>query len=466
MRSPHLHVGKSSTQWCKTSSPSWVKLTVPTLLSRYWQRWAQVSLLLGLTCLSACAATEAQSTSEKKEKRPIPVVASTAIRKTVPILVRTTGTAKAYSTVSVKSQVAGLLTSVYFREGQDVKKGELLFKIDSRPLQAALKQAMANRVKAVSQVNQAKAQLNQAEAQVSQAKANVGKDRAQAKNADVQARRYTNLVKQGVVSREQADEFRTTADTQRAVVTASQSNVVNAIAAVDSARANTANAQAAVSAADAEVDSAKVQLSYASIYAPGDGRLGQLNVNQGNLVKDNDTTPLVVISQIRPIYVEFSIPQRRLSELKKYQAQGSLQVEAKPSQDSGEPARGKLVFIDSGVDTTTGTIKLKASFPNANTRLTPGQFVNVVLKLTEEPNAIVVPAPAVQIGQKGTFVYVIKPDNRVEMRPVTVAQTLDNQAVIKTGLQLGEHVVVDGQFNLAPGAVVQNKEAGEKKTGI
>lgn len=443
-------MGKSRTRWCKSISPS---------LPQHWQRWGRSLLLLWLTCLSACAASDAQSKSEQGAKRPVPVVATTAMRKTVPLLVQTTGTAQAYSTVSVKSQIAGMLTAVYFREGQDVHKGELLFKIDSRPLQAALDQAIANRAKAVSQVNQARAEIKQAQAQVNQAQADVGKDLAQAKNADVQAQRYTSLVNQGAVSREQADQFRTTADAQRAVVTASRSNVGNAQAAVESAKANLQNAQAAVSAADAEVDSAKVQLSYASIYAPSDGRLGKLNVNQGNLVKENDTTPLVVISQVRPIYVEFSIPQRLLPELKRYQAQGRLQVEAKPPQSSGQPALGELVFVDSSVDTTTGTIKLKASFPNVNGGLTPGQFVNVVLKLTEEPNAIVVPAPAVQAGQTGSFVYVIKTDKTVEMRPVTVGQTVNNQAVIKTGLRPGDRVVVDGQFNLAPGAVVQEKKA-------
>ena len=412
-------------------------------------------LLLGLS-LSACGTSDAQSTPEKG-KHPVPVIATTAIRKTVPVLVKTTGTVQAYSTVSVKSQIAGLLTGVYFREGQEVRKGERLFKIDSRPLQAALDQAIANRAKTVAQVSQARAQVNQAQAQVNQAKANVAKDLAQAKNAAVQEQRYNRLVSQGAVSREQVDQFRTTAEAQRAVVSADQSNVGNAIAAVASARANLQNAQAAVSAADADIDSAKVQLSYASIYAPNNGRLGKLNVNQGNLVQENDTTPLVIISQIHPIYVEFSIPQRLLPQLKKYQST-RLQVEA-ALPNSGQSAQGELVFVDSGVDTTTGTIKLKASFANADGRLTPGQFVNVVLKLTEEPNAIVVPSPAVQVGQQGSFVYIIKPDNSVEMRPVTVGQVVNRQTVIRKGLRSGEQVVVDGQFNLAPGVVVRKKKA-------
>lgn len=414
-------------------------------------------ILLLLGGLSACASSEAQSVKSKGEQA-IPVASIQASRQTVPLLVETTGTVQAYSTIALKSQIDGQLTGVYFREGQAVQKGGLLFRIDSRPLQAALAQAVANRSKAVAQVSQAKAQLAQAQAQVNQAKAQVAKDLAQAKNAEVQAQRYANLVKEGAVSREQADQFQTNADAQRATVDADRSNVGNAIAAVESAKANVQNTQAAVIAADAQVDSAKVQLSYAEIYAPSDGQLGKLNVNQGNLVRANDTNPLVTISQVRPIYVEFAIPQRQLPDLKKYQAQNRLQVESKSPQDSGQSVRGELVFVDSGVDNTTGTIKLRARFPNADGRLTPGQFVNVAMKLSEEPNAIVVPAPAVQAGQKGSFVYVIKSDQTVEARNVTVGQTIANQTVVRTGLQAGDRVVTDGQFNLTPGAIVREKE--------
>lgn len=428
---------------------------------RPWPKRFNLLLLLGLVGLSACAASNAESPKSGGEQRAVPVVAATANQKTVPVLMRTTGTVQAYSTVSVKSQVAGTLTGVYFREGQNVQKGDLLFTIDARPLQAALDQAIADRTKALAQVSQAKANVAQAEAQVNQAKANVAKDLAQARNANVQAQRYDNLVSQGVVSREQADQFRTTATAQQATVAADQSTVGNAIAAVEAAKANLQNAQAEVNAADAAIDSARVQLSYASIYAPHAGRLGKLNVNQGNLVEENADTPLVVISQIRPIYVEFSMPQRLLPDLQKYQAQGRLRVEAQP-QGAQAPARGELVFVDSGVDASTGSIQLKASFSNADGKLTPGQFVNVVLQLTEEPNATVVPAPAIQTGQQGSFVYLIKPDQTVEARPVTVGATVENQTVIKTGVQPGDRVVVDGQFNLAPGTKVQEQKPQEQ----
>lgn len=439
------------------------RLSIPSISLRRanqplrWQYWSL--LLLLLSGLSACASSEAQSARSKGGDRLVPVVSAKVSRQTVPLLVQTSGTVQAYSTISLKSQIDGQLIGIYFQEGQAVQKGDLLFRIDPRPLQAALDQAIANRAKAIAQVSQAEAQLTQAQAQVNQAKATVAKDLAQAKNADVQAQRYTDLVNQGAVSREQADQYRTSANAQQATVTADRSNVGNTQAAVESAKANIQNAQAAVRAADAQVNSANVQLSYAAIHAPNDGQLGNLNINQGNLVKANDTNALVTLSQVRPIYVEFSIPQRQIPELKKYQAQGQLQVEVKSPQDPGSPALGRLVFVDSGIDNTTGTIKLKATFPNTSGQLTPGQFVNVTLKLSEQPNALVVPATAIQAGQQGNFVYVIKPNRTVEAREVTVGQTVGNQTVIKSGLQAGDRIVTDGQFNLTPGATVREKGA-------
>ncbi|MBW4474494.1 MAG: efflux RND transporter periplasmic adaptor subunit [Stenomitos rutilans HA7619-LM2] len=420
-------------------------------------------LLVGLTCLSACAASDAQSVKAGKggEKRPVPVVMAAVTQKTVPVLVQATGTVQAYSTIAVTSQISGQLTAVYFKEGQEVQQGDRLFTIDPRPLQTSVDQAFADRAKAVAQVKQAEAALAQAKAQVNQAKATVAKDVAQANNASVQAQRYSGLLNQGAVSREQADQFRTSAAAQDATVAADQSNVGNAIAAVAAARANLQSAQAAVNGTDATIDNAKVQLSYSTINAPINGRTGSLKINQGNLVKANDTNPLVVISQIRPIYVTFSVPQRQLPAIKQYQARGQLEVDVLPVKDTGKPVRGTLVFVDSSVDPTTGTIQLKASFPNAEGRLTPGQFVNVMLKLTTETNAIVVPSQAIQTGQKGEFVYVVKADKTVEMRSIVTGPSVNNQVVIKQGLQSGETVVTDGQFNLVPGATVQAKQAGE-----
>ncbi|QSJ16868.1 efflux RND transporter periplasmic adaptor subunit [Nostoc sp. UHCC 0702] len=446
-----------------------------------------IILGLGYLC-TACAASDAQSNGkDSAKKRPVPVVVVSANQKTVPLLLQATGTVEAYSTVSVKSKVGGELTGVYFRQGQNVKKGDLLFKIDSRALETSLMQAQANKAKDLAQVQQALANLEkakaqvqqalanveQAKAQVNQARANVTKDVAQATNANVQAQRYSSLLKQGAISKQQAEEYQTTAEAQQATVTADKGGVANAQAAVAAAQADVKNAQAAVTAAQADVqnaqaavaadqaaiDNAKVQLSYASIYSPINGRTGSLKLNQGNLVKADADDPLITISQIHPIYVTFSIPQRLLPDLKKYSANHKLEVDALPGKDTGTPVKGELTFVDSGVNTQTGTIQLKGTFTNNEERLVPGQFVNVLLKLTEQPNAITVPSQAVQPGQKGQFVYVVKADNKAEMRPVTVGDTVENETVIKEGLQPGEQVVVDGQFNLVPGATVQVKPA-------
>ncbi|MDZ8241972.1 MAG: efflux RND transporter periplasmic adaptor subunit [Nostoc sp. ChiQUE01a] len=416
-------------------------------------------LLLGFTYLcAACNATDAQSSGKQAGKnRAVPVVIATATQKTIPIQFSATGTVEAYSTVSVKSQVGGQLTGVYFQQGQNVKKGDLLFKIDSRSLEAALMQANAAKAKDLAQVKQAQANVVKAIAQVNQAKANVAKDVAQAKNADVQAKRYNSLLQEGAISKEQADQFQTTADAQRATVNADQNGVADAQAAVAAAEADVQNAKAAVAADEAAIDNAKIQLSYSSIYSPITGRTGSLKLNQGNLVEANATDPLITISQIRPIYVTFSIPQRLLPDLKKYSANGKLEVSAIPPKDTARPIRGELTFVDSGLNTQTGTIQLKATFANTEDRLVPGQFVNVVLKLTEEPNVITVPSQAVQTGQQGQFVFVVKADKTAEMRPVTVGDTIGNETAIKQGLQLGEQIVTDGQFNLVPGATVQVK---------
>ena len=455
----------------ETTKPSSLAAQIVPRFQSIIQRGRFSLLMLSLAYLcSACNASEAESSrKEAGKKRAVPVVVATATQKTIPIQLSATGTVEAYSTVSVKSQVGGQLTGVYFQQGQNVNKGDLLFKIDSRPLQAALMQANAAKAKDLAQVKQAQANVLKSIAQVNQAKANVVKDKAQATNADVQAQRYTSLLKQGAISKEQAQQYQTTAEAQQATVKADQGGVANAQAAVAAAQADVQNAEAAVASDEAAIDNAKVQLSYTSIYAPIAGRTGSLKLTQGNLVKANAANAedsLITISQIHPIYVNFSIPQRLLPDIKKYSANGELQVDALPPKDAGHPVRGELTFVDSGVNTQTGTIQLKGTFANADERLFPGQFVNVVLKLSEEPNAITVPSQAVQSGQQGQFVYVVKPDKTAEMRPITVGDTVKNETVIKQGLKSGEQVVTDGQFNLVAGAIVQVKpEVGSNRQG-
>ncbi len=331
----------------------------------------------------------------------MPVKVAVAEKKTVPIEIRVIGNVEAYNTVSIKAQVNGMLEKVLFSEGQDVKKGQLLFTIDRRPFVASLNQA----------------------------KAAMARDIAQEKYAREQARRYGDLLKDGIVTQDQYDQLRSNAD-----------------ALAESVRADRA-----------AVDNAAVQLSYCSIRSPIDGRTGNLAVQPGNLVKANDVPVLVTINQINPIYVTFSVPEKNLAEIKKYMAAGNLKVEARVPNDSGPAELGELSFLDNAVDMTTGTIKIKGTFANSQRRLWPGQFVNVTLTLTSIPNAVVVPAQAIQTGQEGQYVFVVKPDKTAESRPVSIGEALDGETVVLKGVSPGETVVTDGQLNLGPGSRVEIK---------
>lgn len=337
-----------------------------------------------------------------RSRQAVPVVAAIAQQKVVPVQIRAVGNVEAYSTVSIKSQVTGVLTQAHFKEGQEVKKGQLLFTIDPRPLEAALKQAEAT----------------------------LARDFAQVQNWREQARRYAELVKKQYVSREQYDQIKANADAAEAVVVADQ----------------------------AAVENAKVQLSYCYIYSPMSGRVGSLLVNEGNLVRVNDGTPLVVINQLTPIYVTFSVPEQHLEDIKRHMAMGKLRVDVSFPPDEGRPEAGFLSFVDNAVDRATGTVKLKAEFANDARRLWPGQFVNVALTLTSQPNAVVIPSEAIQVGQDEQHVFVIKPDKTVEVRPVTVGPTNEGEAVIVKGLAAGEQVVREGQFLLGPGSRVEIRD--------
>lgn len=352
--------------------------------------------------LAACTSSEPKA--QPVVQTAVPVVVATVVQKTVPVEVRAIGTGEAYSTVSVKSQIEGPIEKALFTEGQYVKKGDLLFQIDRRPLEA---------------------DLNQAEA-------NLARDKAQEAYAQGQADRYEKLLKDGIVSKDQYDQFRSNAD---------------ALA-------------AAVHADEAAVESAKVRLSYCSIYSPIDGRTGSLLVHVGNVIKADDAA-MVVINQVRPLYVTFSVPEHYLSEVKRFMANGRLMVEAYPPNDEAHPVRGVLTFVDNAVDTTTGTIKLKGTFSNSDLRLWPGEFLNVSLRLSDRPNAMVVPSQAVQTGQSGAYVFVVKNDMTVDSRPVVTSTTFGADTVIEKGLEAGEKVVTDGQIRLAPGTKVEIKSPTE-----
>jgi multidrug efflux system membrane fusion protein len=353
-----------------------------------------VWMTLFLTC--SCG-----KSGQPVKKEGVPVTVSTVIQKTVPIQLRAIGNVEAYSTVSVKSQIGGELIRIHFKEGQDVKKGDILFTIDPRPYEAALKQAEAN----------------------------LARDTAQLENARVDARRYGELVSKGYVAQQQYDQIQT----------------------------NAAALEATVLADKAAVENAKLQLSYCFIHFPIDGRTGSLLSHQGDMIKANADNPMVVINQIQPIYVTFSIPEQHLQQIKRYMAEGKLKGEAIIPGDENSPVQGIVTFVDNTVDTSTGTIKLKGTFENKGKRLWPGQFVNVVLTLTTQPDAIVVPSQAVQTGQQGLYVFVVKSDLTVESRPVVTGRNLDGEVVIEKGLEPGEQVVTDGQLRLVPGAKVEIK---------
>ena len=354
--------------------------------------------LLLMILLYACSGGKAQP----PKIEALPVSAAAVVQKAVPVQIRAIGNGEAYSTVGIKSQIGGVLTRVHFREGQDVSKGDLLFTIDPRPYEAALKQAEAN----------------------------LAKDIAQVENAREEVRRYAELVKKGYVAQEQYDQIRT----------------------------NAAALEATVNADKAAVENAQLQLKYCYIYSPLTGRTGSLISYEGNLIKATADTSMVVINQIQPIYVTFSVPEYSLAEIKKYMAIERVKVDAAIGKDDSHPVQGVLTFVDNAVDMTTGTIKLKATFANQEKRLWPGLFVSVAVTLTTQPDAMVIPSQAIQTGQSGQYVFVIKDDLTVESRPVTVPRSLDGETVVDKGLKPGEKVVTDGQLRLIPGSRVEIKQ--------
>jgi multidrug efflux system membrane fusion protein len=385
----------------------------------------------------------------------VPVGVAVVEQKTVPVQVTAVGNVQAYTTVAIKSQVAGQIVKVHFTEGQEVTQGQLLFTIDPRPMEASVRQWEANVAKDQAALRSAEAALTQRRAEVNQVLANLDRDLANLEMARVQEERYRNLADKGLIAREQYDQVRTSLVTTQATVQANRAAVENARAAASAAEAMVENARAAIKVNEAMVDTARLQLAYTTIKAPMDGRTGNLLVQGGNVLKGNDDNPLVVIAQIRPIYVSFAVPERYVDEIKKYRARGPLRVEAQ--LDGGrKTVVGAVTFMNNTVDPTTGTIQLKATFANTDHALWPGQFVDVALTLTSE-NAVLIPTQALQNSQAGTFVYVVKPDLTVESRVVKVGRRLARDVTIAQGLKAGERVVTSGQLRLVPGARVDIK---------
>lgn len=329
---------------------------------------------------------------------PVPVAVAAVIQQDAPVRVRAIGNVEAFSSVAVKARVDGQIIAVDFKDGQEVRKGAVLFRLDARPFEAALKQAEANALR----------------------------DAASRDQARSQEKRYEELLAKNFVSKEAYAQIRTNAETAEATAKASQ----------------------------AALDNARLNLEYCTISSPIDGYVGRVLLQIGNLVKANDVNALLVINQVRPIFVTFAVPERNLNTIREFHRRGPLQVSVASPEAGKSLGEGRLVFIDNAVDPATGTIKLRAQFDNADAGLWPGQFVNLSVKLYDE-SALLVPSRAVQTGPGGQFVYVIRSDRTAEVRTVIVARTEGEQSVIAQGVAKGEQVAIRGMLRLSPGARVQ-----------
>jgi len=367
-----------------------------------------VGLLVVAAVLFAYFGTEIRANERKGPKGPpaVPVSISPVAQEMVPLHLQAIGNVEAYATVSLRARVDGQIVEAGFKEGQRVKKGQVLFKIDPRPYEAALRQAEANALR----------------------------DAAARDQARSQERRYQELLEKNFVSKEAYAQIRT----------------------------NAATADATAGASQAALDNAKLNLEYCTVHAPIEGYAGKIQIQIGNLVRANDVNSLVVINQVQPIYVNFAVPEQRLAEVREYMASGPLPVQALAPGSDRIADTGTLIFVDNAVDPSTGTIRLRARFSNKENALWPGQFVNVSVRLFEQADAIVIPSQAVQTGPQGQYVYVVGQDMVAQVRRITVQRTEGERAIVATGLAKGERVVTRGQLRLGPKTRVQiGKSAGE-----
>lgn len=384
--------------------------------------------VLALLALAGCSDNAAGKTERQAGPPPVPVVVADVVQKVVPVQVTTVGTVQAYTSVGIKSQVSGQILKVHFKEGDEVRAGDVLFTIDPRPFEAAVRQAEATVAKDTAALKQAQAALE--------------RDQAQLEMSRVQERRYAELLRRELIAREQYEQLKTNWSAMGATVEAD--------------RAAIENVRAAIRADQAALDNARLNLGYTTIRAPIDGRAGNVLVQVGNVVKGNDENPIVVINQIQPIYLSFAVPEQYLPDIQKYRGRGPLRVQAQLPNRPEPVASGQLTFINNTVDPGTGTIQLKATYENRDNALWPGQFLDAVLTLTSQP-AIVVPSQSIQPGQKGPYVFVVKPDQTVESRPIQPGTRMGPETIVVAGLKPGERVVTDGQLRLAPGVKVDVK---------
>ena len=371
-----------------------------------------VSALSGVTlvvlALTGCSGKESGATTEKKGAGTpaVPVIVVPVVARTVPLRIQAIGNVEPYATVAIKARVDGQIVKVLFTDGQEVTAGQPLFQLDPRPFKALLQQVEAA----------------------------LARDKAQLERAHAQEQRYKDLLQKNFVSQDAYAQFRTNVDT----------------------------AEATVRADAAAVENARLQLEYAMIRSPINGRTGKIMIQLGNLIKANDTNPLVVINQVSPVYLSFAVPEQYLGDIRKYMAAGKLPVQARPPDTDGPAAEGELAFIDNTVDATTGTLRLRAVFMNKDRALWPGQFVTAELTLRQQHDAVVVPSQAVQTGPKGQFVFVVKPDLIAEVREVVVERVDGTQTVIAKGLAVGEQIVTGGQSRLVPGLKVNPRTGADK----
>jgi multidrug efflux system membrane fusion protein len=367
--------------------------------------WLLSSAALAMAACSsqvpeASNAKPAQRNPSNAARRPVPVLAAQAVQKDFPLEIRAIGNVESHATVAIKARVTGELQKIHFKEGQDVAKGDLLFTLDSRPLEAALREAVAR----------------------------LGKDKALAAKAEADNQRYEKLLQGGFISQEQYDQI----------------------------RSNLNSLQATVMGDEAAVESAKLQLGYTAIYSPISGRTGKILIDQGNMIKANDDNKsLVVIEQIQPIFVSFSVPEVNLTQIMERMKGQDLVVNAMIEGSRTGAETGRLSFVDNSVDSKTGTIRLKGVFDNRERRLWPGQFVNIALILGSLKNVVTVPSQAVQTGENGLFVFVITPENAVQLKPVKTGKSYGGETIIESGVSAGERVVTDGHLRLTPGTTVE-----------
>jgi multidrug efflux system membrane fusion protein len=358
------------------------------------KKFALIAVAVSLTF--ACSNEKPKPKDER-----VPVMVAPVVERDVPVQISVIGSVQPYSTVAIRSQVAGQLMHVWFKEGDSVRAGQRLFTIDPRPYQAAL----------------------------AQAEANVTRDQAQLKNSEADVARYAELIKKDFVTKQDYDKVTSSAEVARANVAADR----------------------------AAVENARLQLQYCEITAPVNGRTGNVTVKEGNIIKPVDTAPIVTINQVQPVYISFAVPELQFAQVRN--AAAGLPVTVTPQNGGAPITGGKLTFVDNAVDMQSGTINIKATFPNSNNALWPGEYVNVAVLVSNRANAVVVPIQAVQMGQKGQYVYVVKDGDGVEFRPITVIQQVDNQAVIGKGVSAGETVVTDGQIRLTAKSKIDVKKS-------